>query len=120
MKPFSKYTYNNFLKGASYTFATLIKKDNNPVNLDDFDKIYVYIYTKQEMTLLKQFSKSDLSITDPTSGIFKFTLSGADTQLAETTLYIIEIKLVSTSQDKEITQKGYFGAFYEAYSNEIH
>jgi replication-associated recombination protein RarA len=96
-------------RGNSYTFRIAAKDVNgDPLNWDDVDNFVVCVYSIKSNKALKTFTKDDLTIDDPASGIATFTLSGTDTENAEEELYAVEYKYKT---DEEKGRKGYLGKF---------
>lgn len=78
-------------------------------NWDDVQNFALSIYAEKSNKRLKVFQKSDLIITDPSSGIALATLTGAETEKADVDNYIVECKYKIADQEK--TKRGYWGRF---------
>jgi hypothetical protein len=96
-------------RGNSYKFKiTATDVNGDPLDWDDIDNFLVSVYSIKTNKALKTFTKDDLTIDDPTTGIAYFTLLGTDTDNAEEELYIVEYKYKT---DEEKGKKGYLGRF---------
>ncbi len=91
-------------RGDSQTLKITIQGNWN--NVSDFA---VAVYAEKSNKRLKVFQKSDLTITDPASGIAYATLTGTETEKAEIDNYIVECKYSVSGQEK--TKRGFWGRF---------
>jgi hypothetical protein len=97
-------------KGCSYNLnITVTDQNGDPVNLDTITDLAIIAYSEKSLKKLKSFTKDDLTIDDPATGVAVAEFTGEETEIAELDMYILEYKYKTETEERG--EKGYWGRF---------